>query len=274
MAKRFIDTDLFRKPLVRSLQAPYKVLWVYLLCECDHAGVWNVEYDVAAMRLGVKIDPAKAVAGMQGAIVEIDGGRKWWIPEFVAFQYGTLNPANKVHASVLSILSKYGIDPENEGASKPLASPLEGAKDKDKDKEQDMDNSEKEHARKGPDPNVQGVIEHLTDRLKSEGIAQSLDGSAQDNRYAAKSLTDKLRKDYPNHDALTSAIALIDAAIADPFHRKNATNVRYLLNNCGKIAAAAKARKAETKNLTADEYGQAIAQAAAERLRARQADVA
>jgi hypothetical protein len=131
MAKRFIDTDLFRKPFMRSLEAPYKALWIYLLCECDHAGVWVVELDVAQIRMGLKLDPEKVIEKMGGAVVSVDGGSKWYLPDFVAFQYGTLNPENRVHASVLSRLDALGIDPEN----KPLTSPLQGAKDKDKDKD-------------------------------------------------------------------------------------------------------------------------------------------
>ncbi len=111
MAKRFIDTDLFRKPFMRGLEAPYKALWLYLLCECDHAGIWGVELDVAQMRMGMKLDPEKALAKLAGAVIEIDGGAKWYIVDFVAFQYGTLNPANKVHASVLAILAKHQINP-------------------------------------------------------------------------------------------------------------------------------------------------------------------
>lgn len=135
MAKRFIDTDLFRKPFMRSLEAPYKALWIYLLCECDHAGVWVVELDVAQIRMGLKLDPDKVIEKMQGAVVAIDGGSKWYLPDFVAFQYGTLNPANRVHASVLSRLEALGIDPSERIENKPLASPLQGAKDKEKDKD-------------------------------------------------------------------------------------------------------------------------------------------
>lgn len=143
MSKRFVDTDLFRKPLMRSLQAPYKVLWVYLFCECDHAGIWDVELDVASMRLGTELDRAEVLKAFGGAIVEVDGGKKWWLPEFVAFQYGTLNPANKVHQSVIAILTKLNIYAEKEGAYKGLASSLQGAKDKDKDKDKEK---EKERA--------------------------------------------------------------------------------------------------------------------------------
>jgi hypothetical protein len=135
MAKRFIDTDLFRKPFMRSLEAPYKALWIYLLCECDHAGVWVVELDVAQIRMGLKLDPEKVIEKMGGAVVSVDGGSKWYLPDFVAFQYGTLNPDNRVHASVLSRLDALGIDPEKKG----LASPLQGAIDKDKDKDKEKE---------------------------------------------------------------------------------------------------------------------------------------
>ncbi len=146
MAKRFIDTDLFRKPFMRGLEAPYKALWIYLLCECDHAGVWTVELDVAHLRMGMKLDTEKALEKMGGAVIPIDGGAKWFLPDFVAFQYGKLNPANRVHESVLAILSKYGIDPNELSQNKPLTSPLQGAKDKDKDK----DSEEKERATPNP----------------------------------------------------------------------------------------------------------------------------
>lgn len=143
MAKRFIDTDLFRKPFMRSLEAPYKALWIYLLCECDHAGIWVVELDVAQIRMGLKLDPEKVIDKMGGAVVSIDGGSKWYLPDFVTFQYGTLNPANRVHQSVLERLERYGIDPNHPSQNKPLTSPLQGAKDKDKDKDTQ---ERKEHA--------------------------------------------------------------------------------------------------------------------------------
>jgi len=135
MAKRFIDTDLFRKPFMRGLDAPYKALWIYLLCECDHAGVWVVELDVAQLRTGLKLDPDKVFEKMGGAVVPVGDGGKWYLPDFVAFQYGTLNRANRVHASVLDRLEALGIDPNEKSEKKGLVSPLQGAKDKEKDKD-------------------------------------------------------------------------------------------------------------------------------------------
>ncbi|HOX23440.1 MAG TPA: hypothetical protein PLL10_08250, partial [Elusimicrobiales bacterium] len=82
-------------------------------------------------------------------IVILDGGKKWFIKPFVGFQYGDLNPENRVHASVISVLEQAGIKDLTSpvpGASKDLASPMEGscmgltspvlgAKEKEKDKD-------------------------------------------------------------------------------------------------------------------------------------------
>ncbi len=141
MAKRFIDTGIFRKPSIRAMKAPYKALFIYLLCECDHAGIWDVEIDVAEARLGMRLDADKAIKEMGGAVVEVAQG-KWYLVDFVEFQYGNLNPANRVHASVMARLQSLNVDPEN----KPLVSPLKGAKDKDKDKDKDIQEG-KERAR-------------------------------------------------------------------------------------------------------------------------------
>lgn len=167
MAKRFIDTDLFRKPLMRGLEAPYKALWMYLLCECDHAGIWDVELDVAAMRLGMKLDPEKVVDKFGGAVIPVDGGAKWFLVGFVEFQYGTLNPANRVHASVLALLEKYGIDPSLKAENKGHSSPLNGAKDKAKDKEI----SEKERATTDPKAEFIAACKAVTDAAP-ERLAQ------------------------------------------------------------------------------------------------------
>lgn len=139
MAKRFLDTSIFRDPSVRAMKAPYKVLYLYLLCECDHAGVWICEMDVAALRLGMKLGGRDEVlAELAGAVIDLGGGA-WYVVDFVRSQYGKLNPANRVHASVMDRLQGLGMDPLNLPENKPLKSPLQGDKDKDKDK----DNSEK-----------------------------------------------------------------------------------------------------------------------------------
>jgi hypothetical protein len=142
MAKRFTDTDKWKKPLLRTMQAPYKLLLLYILDDCDHAGIWQVDLDVAALRIGEKLDHKEAITALGKLIVEVDNGEKWFIPSFIEFQYGVLNFENRVHESVINILSKYGLHEK-----KPLVSPLHGAIDKDKDKDLDKDKEKDSRAR-------------------------------------------------------------------------------------------------------------------------------
>lgn len=136
MAKRFIDTSIFRKDFIRGLDAPCKLLFLYLINECDHAGLWDVELEVAEVRLGLKFkgDPINQFAGK---VIPVDGGKKWFIPSFVNFQYGDLNPENRAHGSVISLLKKFDLL-DSEHQIKPLISPLQGAMDMDMVKDTDM----------------------------------------------------------------------------------------------------------------------------------------
>lgn len=131
MAKRFTDTDKWKKPFIKSLQAPYKLLWFYILDDCDHAGIWIVDLEVAGLRCGFDYTEDEALNIFKGQVEVIKNGTVWFIRDFVEFQYGELNPKNRAHNSVINRLNKYGI--------KPLTSPLQGVKDKDKDKEQEED---------------------------------------------------------------------------------------------------------------------------------------
>ena len=131
MAKRFTDTNKWRKGFVRGLQGAYKLLWLYIIDECDHAGIWHVEIDVAELRIGMKISVENAIKEFGNHIVIFDEGNKWFIPDFIEFQYGTLNPENRAHKSVLDLLEKYKI--------KGLIRPLQGRKDMDMVKAMDMD---------------------------------------------------------------------------------------------------------------------------------------
>lgn len=127
MAKRFTDTEKWKKPFIRGLQGAYKLLWLYICDDCDHAGIWQVDIDVAQIRIGEKIDLNEAIKSFEDKIVIFDKGNKWFIPSFIEFQYPSgLNPENRSHNSVIILLEKYNLlDKQN----KPLISPLEGRKD-------------------------------------------------------------------------------------------------------------------------------------------------
>lgn len=141
MAKRFTDSTKWNNKFLRSLKAPYKILWLYILDECDHAGIWQIDMEVARLKIGEKVILSDAIKFFGNRIIVLQNEEKMFIPDFIEFQYGNLNPANKVHESIIKILSKYDLLDEN-NKIKAHTSPLQGAKDKDKEKEMDKDKEE------------------------------------------------------------------------------------------------------------------------------------
>ena len=103
----------------------FKVFWIYVLDQCDHAGIWEVDFEAAEFFCsGINESEIRQVFNKQ--YQEIDNGKRWFLKDFVDFQYGTLNENNRAHLSVINILLKYKII-ENKG----LNSPLQGYKDKE-----------------------------------------------------------------------------------------------------------------------------------------------
>jgi len=140
MAKRFTDTNKYKKPFIRGLQGAYKLLWDYLYHDCDHAGIWIIDFEIAQLYIGFdmpvnKSDALKYFNADEKRIIEIDGGKKWFIIPFIEFQYGILDGRNRVHNSILIELNKLKIN-------KGLINTLQGCKeiDKDKEKEKEEDN--------------------------------------------------------------------------------------------------------------------------------------
>lgn len=128
MAKRFTDTEKWKKHFIRGLDAPYKLLWIYILDECSAAGLWDVDIEVAQIKLGVKLKKDVAINSFDGRITVLDKGTKWFIPSFIEFQYGNLSSNNKAHTQTIIILNKYGLLYEDLKL-KPLECSLQGDKD-------------------------------------------------------------------------------------------------------------------------------------------------
>lgn len=109
MAKRFTDTDKWKKGFIRNLPAKYKLLWLYILDDCNHAGIWDTDFEVASIRIGSKINEKEACKVFAEQIKIFDKGNKWFIPKFIDFQYGTLNENSRPHQAVIKLLDKYDV---------------------------------------------------------------------------------------------------------------------------------------------------------------------
>jgi hypothetical protein len=159
MAKRFTDTDKWTKKWFRNLTPGSKLFWQYLLDSCNHAGIWEVDFGLAAFQIGVELDEDEINAAFRDKVTALDNGEKWFMNDFVDFQYGELKQNNNAHLSVAKILSKYDVlkgapyvHRSNGGARQPLTSTLSGDKDKAKELVTDKDPEEAEGAFVGLSP--------------------------------------------------------------------------------------------------------------------------
>jgi len=153
MGKRFTDTTKYKNPWMRSLPLQYKVLWDYMTCDCDNAGIWVPDFEITNIYLGTT--PATSVTKEQALhlynsdqerIVQLQNGR-WWIRTFVEFQYRKLSPANPAHRPIIAALVKYGLATPDGQLLKGHGRPFEGPMDKDKEMEEEM-----EGGKDGPGP--------------------------------------------------------------------------------------------------------------------------
>ena len=142
MAKRFTDSEKWKKQYFKSLSTVNKLFFLYILDDCDHAGIWHYEPEIAEIRMGEKIDTEQARKELGKHIHIFDEDEKWFIPSFIEFQYGTLNESVNAHKSVINKLNQYKLTKIYQqfincsSTVKDKDMDKDTVKDKDKDKEE------------------------------------------------------------------------------------------------------------------------------------------
>ena len=138
MAKRMTDSAKWKNPWYRKLPPKLKLFWDYICDNCDHAGIWREDYELASFQIGMKVSADDFEEGFGDKVVRLSED-KVFIPAFVKFQYGVLKSDSKPHLSVIKILRDQGINPESLTVSQPYRKGMDTLKDKDKDKDKDQD---------------------------------------------------------------------------------------------------------------------------------------
>lgn len=109
MAKRFTDTEKWKKPWLRGLPMELKVAWFYILDDCDVAGLWQVDWEVMCLRTGCEATQDQALEALGKQVIVVDG-TKWFIPSFIEFQYGPqLSKTNNIYKSICRVLDRYDL---------------------------------------------------------------------------------------------------------------------------------------------------------------------
>jgi len=143
MPKRFCDTERWRSKRWRELTPECKLFWQYVNDNCNHGGVWEVDFGLASYQIGQPLEESVLRATFADSITELDNGQRWFLNDFIEEQYGTLNRINHAHNGAAKILEKHGllefVTNRNRNGRKFEASEAEDRsllahKDKDKDK--------------------------------------------------------------------------------------------------------------------------------------------
>lgn len=109
MAKRFTDSEKWKKQWFRELPPEYKCFWFYILDNCNHAGIWEVDFVTASYFIGKKIDKNKIYQIFKNHLIHIREN-KILIVDFISFQYPNgLNIRVKPQKAVIDILNRYDL---------------------------------------------------------------------------------------------------------------------------------------------------------------------
>ena len=107
MAKRFTDSDKFKDTWYRKLKPKQKCIWEYLLAECNHAGIIELDLEYASFVIGETVTKDDLIP-FENKVKHLEK-ELYYIPNFIEFQYGKLSRLCKPHLPVIKLLEKYNI---------------------------------------------------------------------------------------------------------------------------------------------------------------------
>ena len=199
--KRFIDTTLWDKPWYRAIGPAGRDAWHFITSKCDNVGVWVPDFGAAEFYIGGPVDWDSLIEKSNGNIKVLENG-KWWLVDFVDFQYGKLRDTCTPHRSYIELLKKHGL---LKGYSKGIYTLQDKDKDIDKDKGKDKEKEREEleitavieFFNKHTDSHVRPGTEALRSKIRarlSEGY--SLDDCKRAIAYCHGSWKDNDFKQY------------------------------------------------------------------------------
>ena len=146
MGKRFVDTEIWEKGWFMGLDTSDKLAMLFVLTKCDNVGVWNHNKPLADILIGTKTDWDDLQKRCSKHIEILKNG-KWWVKDFVDFQWGELNDKSPPHKSYIKLLKRHDLYDRvtlgyaypkptlTLGYQYPTSSPKEKKKEKEKTKD-------------------------------------------------------------------------------------------------------------------------------------------
>ena len=131
--KRFTETEKWRDPWFRKLSAGAKLAFLYIIDNCDNAGVWTADKELADFSIGMEIPWVKVLEAFGERVSVLPSG-DWLIVRFVEFQFGKLSKECKPHLQVMRLIEKHRV---SKGYPKGFGTLEDKEEDKEKDKKGD-----------------------------------------------------------------------------------------------------------------------------------------
>ncbi len=143
--KRFTETTKWNDPWYRELPNTMKCVWHFILDHCDVAGIWVVDFKIVSFYVNESVDEVRVMAEFNKGklrVKELSGGSspKWFIPQFIIFQYGALSKESPPHKKIISILDREGLPYPSvtPRGGKPYPKPRVQEEEEDKEEEKDI----------------------------------------------------------------------------------------------------------------------------------------
>lgn len=108
MAKRFIDTGLFDDDWFMELSNEAKLLWIYFITKCNHAGMLKLNVKLCKVQTNIK-ELNTVIEQLGNRIITVKE-QLYFIPKFLEYQYpGFPNSKAKAQLSAIEILSSFDL---------------------------------------------------------------------------------------------------------------------------------------------------------------------
>lgn len=129
--KRFSETTKWDDPWFRGLKPPEKLLFLFLVDNCNNGGFYEIDLPSMAFKTGMT--EAQIQGALKGLTRGIKGASDWlWIKNFLRHQKNDpLNPENPAHKQIIAFCKdqheRFSVCPEFkefEGLHKGLPSPI------------------------------------------------------------------------------------------------------------------------------------------------------
>jgi hypothetical protein len=141
--KRFTDTDIWKKEWFMGFPARIKLLWKFITDDCDAAGVWEPNFQMASLFVGEKVTESD-LKNFGDRIEKLPNGR-YWLTSFIDFQYsGIVSEKSPAHKKIIQSLKKNSLYNRVVNRVCDRVSDTQQEEEEDKDKEEDKEKDKDE----------------------------------------------------------------------------------------------------------------------------------